>query len=501
MSGNLITHKQIEVYMKHRKFGGSQEGSAAKAGFSERSARNLEARSFEVSKRQKRWKTRIDPFEDVWESILLPLLSAQPKLEARSLLEHLQALYPDLYPDKQLRTLQRRVKAWKVLHGPEKEIIFRQIHLPGHQGISDFTDASKLCITIRREALPHLLYHFRLSYSGHEFSHVVLGGESFTALSEGLQMALWSIGGVPETHRTDSLAAAYKNLPNKEKEEFTESYTQLCSHYGMKPTRNNKGVSHENGSIESPNGHLKNRIDQALMIRGSRDFDSLQEYRNFIREIDRKTNRRLAAAFAEERKVLKDLPERKTFDYTEVSVRVTSSSTIMVKQVVYSVPSRLIGSLVKVHIYDDRLEYYVGGEMISKIVRLRRNKKRVHHIDYRHVIHSLVRKPQAFRNYTYKEEMFPTFAFRQAWELLDQALDERQACKEYVKILYEAAQPDCENKVNDYLEKCLCSGHLPTSGEVMELFKRMPRCSLQQKKIQPNLHDYEELLANQGGIK
>ena len=209
MSGKLITSNQIRLFMKSKERGNSVTVAAAQAGFSERSAFNIKKRSLEPANCQRSWKTRLDPFGSVWESVLVPLLESSPKLEARTLLEELQKRYPEQYPEKQLRTLQRKVRHWKAISGPEKEIIFRQKNPPGWQGISDFTNANKLNITIQGEAFQHLLYHFRLSYSGYEFAQVVQGGESYSALTEGIQNAFCGIGGVPETHRTESLSAAY----------------------------------------------------------------------------------------------------------------------------------------------------------------------------------------------------------------------------------------------------------------------------------------------------
>ncbi len=414
MPGKQITNHQIRLYMQSRQNKKSVTVSAAQARFSERSAYRINKKQCNSKKAKRHWKTRPDPFEAVWQNELVPLLEASPKLEARTLLEELQKRYPSQYPEKQLRTLQRRVKKWRAISGPEKEVIFRQKNPPGWQGISDFTNADELAVTIRGEPFQHLLYHFRLSFSGHEFAQVVQGGESYPALAEGVQNAFWSIGGVTETHRTDSLSAAYKNCSDKAKEEFTESYRQFCEHYGTEPTRNNKGVSHENGSIESPNGHLKNRLDQALMLRGSRDFNSLDEYKAFLQDLIQRQNKRVEKAFLEERAFLHPLPERKACDYLEERVRVTTSSTIAVKSIIYSVPSRLIGMMLKVHLYDDRLECYVGGDHTITIKRLRAHKKKSHHIEYRHVIGTLVRKPQAFHNYVYRDALFPTFAFRQA---------------------------------------------------------------------------------------
>ena len=465
-----ITEHQVRIYMGARQERKTQAASSAQAGFSERTARRLARNGHRPAKALRDWRTRSDPFDAVWETELLPLLEAEPKLKARTLLGRLQAKYEGSYPNKLLRTLQRRLQRWKAISGPAKEVIFRQNHPAGWQGISDFTDAAELCVTLRGEAFPHILYHYRLPFSGWEYGQVMLGGESFAALSEGLQNAFWYSGGVPETHRTDSLSAAYKNCPNKAKEDFTKDYRELCQHYGMEPTRNNKGVSHENGSIESSHRHLKSRLDQALMLRGSRDFDSIGDYRAFVRELLVEHNKRVAKEFAEEGAALRPLPERRTVDYAEDRVRVTTSSTISIRDVTYSVPSRLIGMLMKVHVYDDRLECYVGGDFAVKLSRLRRTKKRRHFVDYRHVVGSLVRKPQAFRRYIYREDLFPTFAFRQTWEKLDGTLDNREACREFVKILSEAARPGGEKIVNDYLEGCLGRSEIPSSAAVRALF-------------------------------
>ena len=493
MSGKKITKQQIRIYMNARKNGKTQKIAAAQSGFSKRSAHNIEKRGYVEAKPDRNWKTRKDPFESVWESEVIPLLEQNPHLQARTILEELQRKYLEKYPETLLRTLQRRVRKWRAISGPEKEIIFRQNHPPGWQGMSDFTHASKLEVTICGKKLEHILYHYRLVYSKWEAVSVVLGGESFSALSEGLQNALWLSGGAPKTHRTDSLSAAYKNCSEKKKEEFTKDYTELCTHYQMEPTRNNKGVAHENGAIEASHGSLKNRIDQALMLRGSRDFSSVEEYKQFIQEIASQHNRRIHKKYMEELSFLNPLPLRRTTDFTEARVIVTTSSTIRVKDVIYSVPSRLIGMTLKIHIYDDRLECFVGGDPIINLERKRRNQKRVHQINYRHVIGALRKKPQAFRNYIYREELFPTLAFRETWERLNKQLAPEKACREYVRILKEAAEDDHEELVNEYLENQLKKHILPESSEVQKLFRKQEN----PPKLQPinqDLEGYEALI-------
>jgi len=239
-------------------------------------------------------------------------------------------------------------------------------------------------------------------------------------LAEGLQGALWALGGVPHTHRTDSLSAAYKNLSKQTKEDFTKAYEGFCEHYSMEPTRNNKGVSHENGSVEVSHRHLKSRLDQALMIRGTRDFKSLQEYRDFVDDQVARHNSRIHHLVKEEREFLKPLPKFKTQDFDVDFVRVATTSIVTIRQVRYSVPSKLIGTQLKAHVYDDRIECFLGCTMVINLKRLRWNKgARPSSINYRHLIGSLSRKPQAFRNFQYRESLFPAFAFKIAWEHLD----------------------------------------------------------------------------------
>jgi hypothetical protein len=273
-------------------------------------------------------------------------LKAAPSLRPIAVFEELRRCHPEMGSGMR-RTLERRIRAWRAMHGPEQEVIFPQQHPPGRMGLSDFTEMGDLGVTIAGVPLDHRLYHFRLPFSGFEFAHVVLGGESFVALAEGLQNVLWALGGVPEQHRSDNLSAAFRNLDRD----------ALCAHYGMTPTRNNPGLSHENGSIESAHGHLKRALEDALLLRGSRDFDDLAAWRRFIDEI---VGRRNAKRIDLERAALEELPARKTADYEEVRVDVTSSSAFTLRKLFYTVPSRLIGHKLLVRLYDDRLECFLG---------------------------------------------------------------------------------------------------------------------------------------------
>ena len=255
-------------YRKHH----TQERAAAKAGMSVRSARRVEEDVTLPSQRPRRyWRSRRDPFAGVWETEVVPLLKNAPQLMAITILRKLQEDHLEDFPDGVIRTLQRRIRHWRALQGPPKEVFFPQEHAPGERGLSDFTDMGELNVVIAGVAFAHRLYHFVFAFSRWEYAEVIDGGESFEALSQGLQNALWQAGGAPREHRTDSLSAAFKNL--KDEEDFTARYTALLDHYGMAGTRNNRGQSHENGSVESSHRYLKQAVDQALLLRGHRDFE------------------------------------------------------------------------------------------------------------------------------------------------------------------------------------------------------------------------------------
>ena len=293
---------------------------------------------------------------------------------------------------------------------------------------------------------------------------------SFSALAEGLQNALWLIGGAPREHRTDSLSAAFKNL--SEQEDFTRSYAELCAHYGMTATRNNRGVSHENGSVESPHGHLKTALDQALMLRGSRDFDSRPAYQEFVDELVAARNVARERAVAADRAALMPLPKRRTIDFSEVSVIVPSSSMISVRKVSYTVPSRLIGHSLKVHLYDDRLECFLGSTPVLSLPRgrVRSGGKRGYVINYRHVLPSLRRKPQALRNLVWRDELFPRPAFRRSWDTLTERLPIERACKTMVALLDIAYCSGCEAELAEQIDRVLDAGELPDPTVLRSLF-------------------------------
>ena len=494
MAGKRIGDHQVGIYKKLRtKLG--QEVAAAKTGISVRSARRIDASEALPSQREARsWRTRTDPFEAVWESELVPMLAAAPALTATTLLEEIQRRYPGQYDDALLRTLQRRVRTWSASYGKEREVFFAQVHPPGRLGLSDFTHAAVLQVTIAGAALLHLLYQFALAYSGWRYVEVVLGGESFMALSSGLQNAAWMMGGVPEEHRTDSLAAAFNN--KAEQELLTRRYDALCQHYGMRPSRNNLGVSHENGSIESRQGTLKRTMEQALLLRGHRDFADLDAYRLFVAEVFGRLNGRVTRKFNEERAMLMALPARRSSDYEEVDARVTKYCTMTVKKVLYTAPSRLVGHRLKVRVFAERLECWLGNVCV---LELRRGQPdpvsgRGKVVDYRHLLPALKRKPGVLARSVLRDALFPRTEYRQMWVHLKDCLPEAQACRLMVGLLDLAGNGGCEAQLAQRLAVLLAAGEMPDFEELQqEMAPRPAQCPI-VTVVLPTLASYDCLL-------
>lgn len=450
--------------------------AAARAGLSVASAYRIEADPRMPSqKKPPRGRRRPDPLLNIFDQDVVPMLVGAPQLRPIAVFEELQRRHPQLHASVR-RTLERRIRAWRALHGTEREVIFRQQHEPGRMGLSDFTEMGELGVRVAGVPLEHRLYHFRLAFSGFEHAHVILGGESYVALAEGLQNALWALGGVPREHRSDSLSAAFCNLARAARADLTARYDALCRHYGMEPTRNNRGVAHENGSIEGAHGHLKRAIHDALLLRGSADFADLAAYRRFIDEVVSRRNARHAKAIAAERAMLQPLPARRASDYEETFAFVTSSGGFTLRKVFYTVPSRLIGHRLRVKLYDDRLELSIGATALLTLERGRPgpNGKHGHVVDYRHVIHALRRKPMALQNLVYRDQLFPREAYRRMYERLQERLTARQACRMTVDLLSLAHDRGCEAELACVLEENLAAGVLPDPAALRARFAPDP---------------------------
>ena len=470
--------------------------AAAKAGISRASAYRIESDSTPPSqKKAPRGRRRPDPLAGIFDEEVIPILKNAPGIRPVAVFEEMLRRHPSLSLGIR-RTLERRIRRWQALHGPEQELIFRQRHEPGRMGLSDFTDMNDLGIVVDGEPLDHRLYHFRLVYSGFAHAHVVLGGESFVALAEGLQNALWSLGGVPAEHRSDSLSAAFRNHDTDTKEDLTTRYELLCDHYGMKPTRNNRGVAHENGAIESPHGHLKRAIKDALLLRGSSAFDSLDAYRAFIDQIIGRQNTRQRERIEAERATLAPLPTLRSDDYEQHSVQVTSTGGFTLKKVFYSVPSQLVGHRLRVRLYDDRLELFVGSSAVETLPRARCDAKgnRTHVVNYRHVIHSLRRKPMALASLVYRDQLFPRDAYRQMYERLLSEHGAQSACKTMVELLAMAHEQGCEAALAAALQVTLQAGELAQLDELRTRFAPKAETLPTVKVDLPSLCGYDALL-------
>lgn len=495
MPGNRITDLQVSKY-KELRGKHSQEAAAAKTGISVSSARRIESSVALPSQRPPRhWRTRCDPLSEVWDAEGVPMLEGAPALMAVTVLEELQRRHPERFGESVLRTVQRRVRQWRAEHGDEREIFFAQEHPPGRLGLSDFTVADELGVSIAGLVLPHRLYQFAFAHSGWRHACVVLGGESFQALTAGLQDALWMAGGVPEEHRTDSLSAAFNNLA--EHVELTRRYRDLCEHYGMRASRNNPGESHENGAIESRQGSLKRALDQALLLRGTREFADLPAYEQLVAETVRRLNARCARAWEGERASCKPLPARRTADFEELDARVSKFGVFSAKSALYSVPSRLVGHRLKVRLYRAHLEAWLGGVKVFECERLRGSVENRHpkRIDWRHMLPSLKRKPGAFARWVLRDAMFPRSEYAQAWERISERLPERSACRLMVELLALADRVNVVAELAAVLSALHERDELPDIDALRERFAPRPTLMPTVQVVIPAAAVYDELLA------
>ena len=389
----MVTDAQVRRLKRLSKTEQNQEVAAAKAGMDPKTARKY-LRSGQLPSEQKtdrNWRTRPDPFSDVWEEVR-ELVEANPGLEAKTLFESLQRQHPGRFSDGQLRTLQRRMKHWRGTEGPGKEVFFSQKHVPGRLSQSDFTHMSALEITIGRQSFPHLLYHFVLTYSNWETASICYS-ESFESLSDGLQNALWELGGVPVQHQTDRMSTAVNNMSDER--EFTVRYEALLRHYRVEGRKIQTGKANENGDVEQRHYRLKKALEQALLLRGSRDFASVAQYETFLRALLAQLNAGRRQRLAEEMQYLRALPERRLDSAKRERVKVDSGSLVFVDRNTYSVHSRLIGEQVEARVHAEQIEIWYAGRKVEEMPRLRGRSK--HRVDYRHIIDWLVRKPEPLK--------------------------------------------------------------------------------------------------------
>ena len=459
----MVTDKQVRRLFALINTEENQEIAASKAGMDAKTARKYRRAERLPSEMPVavRGRTRPDPFVEVWDEVQ-KLFENNAGLEAKTVFDYLQRQDPGRFQDGQLRTLQRRVKDWRATEGPAREVFFAQQHPPGRLGASDFTHMEELGVTMQGQSFPHLIYHFVLTYSNWETGTICFS-ESFESLSEGLQNALWQLGKVPDRHRTDRLSTAVNNMTDPA--EFTDRYKGLMRFYGLESEKTQAGHGNENGDIEQRHFRFKRAVAQELMLRGSSDFASVDEYKRFLSSMFERLNSGRRQRLAEEMAVMKELPERRVDSARREQVKVDSGSLIYVDRNVYSVPSRLIGEQVEARLQMDQVEIWYGQKKVAQMPRLRGRHK--HRVDYRHIIDWLVRKPGALEHYRYRDELFPTSRFRMTFDLLEERLGKYQGSKEYLKIL-ELAAKNSEVRVDAALRVLLEAGEEQLSAEGIE---------------------------------
>ena len=483
----------------------NKEVAAAKSGMSAKTARKyLFAHCLPGEMKQERhWKTRSNVFSAVWYEIE-DMLTKSPKLQATTILQYLINRDPDKFKPSHKRTLQDLCKNWRAACGSDKDVIFSQDLKPGVQSQSDYTVMDDLSITIAGQQFDHLLFHFMLPYSLWEHTSLCYS-ESFDSLSAGYDDAVWNLGGVLAEHRTDNLSAATKAA--KSTRAFTESWQEVMNHYGVTPSRNNPGVSHENGSVEKSHDLLKTAIAQALMLRGSRNFNDKEQYQKFVNDVvlSRNSSPKRVERFEEELALLKPLPSKKYYAPLILDITVSKFSTIQLLKVTYSVPSRLIGYKLRAYICQGEIKLMYGKALIQTMPQIKSTTGAEAAINYRHIIKSLIRKPGAFKNYVYRDHLFPNVSFRTAYDMLVDRFPVNGA-KQYLKILGLAAAGS-ESEVQTILEQIMASGVAPSFAEVEERIKESHKdrdISIISgvKVIAPNLAVYDALLqtANHRGM-
>ena len=490
----------MEEMTKHGRIG----LAAMRAGMDRKTARTFVRGGKLPSERARArtWQTREDPFVEHWPEVQA-LLSESPALEAKTLFALLTEKYPGRYEDGQLRTLQRRVKTWRASLGPSKEVRLAQHHRPGEAAQTDFTWATELAVTVAGQAFVHMLCVFVLPYSNWRWASVCLS-ESIASIRHGVQRALFQLGRVPEWHQTDNSTAATHWIGESKRgngtrggtRRFNDDYLAIMRHFGMKPRTTEVGAKEQNGDVEAANGALKRALEQALLVRGHRDFDSASGWQTFVDDVVSKGNHARGRRVAEDMAAMRELNVAKLPEFTEHQVRVSEWSTVRVKHCAYSVPSRLMGEWVRVRLFEDQVEVWYAGTLQLTCERLHgRNLRR---IDYRHMIWSLVRKPGGFARYVYREEMFPSLVFRRAYDAIQTPHQGLKGDLEYLRILHQAASM-LEADVEAALTLLLAESHVITADAVKELMTTSSRAEV--PPLAPprvDLGSYDALLAEVG---
>lgn len=490
----MITKQQYRRLMSEYQETGNVTDSAMQAGMSRPTARKyLEAAQPPQEIQAKHiWRTREDPLAEIWPQAEA-MLEEAPDLEAKALFEYLWERWPWAVREKHLRTFQRRVKLWRLRYGPDKEVFFPQDWEAGRAMQLDWTNANELAVTIAGQPYEHLLCHAVLPHSNWDWATRCLS-ESLLSCRQGVQATLHRLGKVPGELRVDhSSAATHRVGGGGTAREFNDQFVSLCGHYGLVPRTIGIGRPNENGDVESSNGHLKRRLRQHLLLRGSRDFESEAAYERFLEQVLERGNQGRREKLAAELAVMRPLPPTRLSEYDEVSCTVGSASTIRVKKVGYSVPARLIGQELKVEVYERELKLYSGRELLHVLPRHRGDRGVV--LDYRHVIDHLLRKPGAFERYRYREQLFPSQSFREAYDHLVAKQGQRGGAVEYLRLLKlasEVGESDIEVMLADYLSPPYPAWSV---AELRRILQPDPRPHIELSELQPEWSSYDALLS------
>lgn len=448
-----------------------------------------------VKKTRRAYKTRVAAeFEAFWPEIE-QLLNGDNELKPYAILEHMIEIHEDSFSSTWKRTLERRVADWKITNGVGKDISFSQIHKPGDVLAIDFTDLSKLGVRIGSELMVSnfLAFHATLTYSNWEYAEHCRS-ESFEALASGVQNAFLSLGGVTTRVRFDSMSAAVNNLSTDY--EFRSNWKSLLDHFGTQAHRINVRSPNENGDCESSHGHLKDYLDQKLRLRGNRDFENIEQWQEFLSQCVAKHNKKRSAETAKDREKLAPFPKTFFPVFTTQDSNVKSNCIVRIKQNDYCIPSCYIDKKVHLRIYSDRIELWYAGNQKLEMPRLI-GKNQVF-FDFRYVIDRLIRKPGAFENYRYREQLYPTLNFRHAFDAACTQNGDRIGIRIYLRLLYLAKHVGLE-RVDQELAMALSSRSQIDAKAIESKLQHAPTIpesfhDVDPKVETPDLDDYNQLL-------
>jgi hypothetical protein len=491
--GEMITNQQYKRLMSEYKKTDNITDSAMKADVDRHTARKYigAGKSPAELQAQHTWRTRPDPLEKIWDQVAAMLRDA-PELEAKTLFEYFLDRPDSGLEEGHVRTFYRRVRHWRATQGPEREVFFAQEQQPGQLMQLDWTYARELKVTIQGEELDHLFCHCVLPYSNWQWATRCIS-ESFLSLVTGLQAALGQLCSCPLHLGTDNTSAAtheLEQMPGRPRA-YNSDYLELCTHYDLTPLTINVACPHEHGDVESQNRHLKRRLEQHLILRGSRDFASLEDYDRFVRGVVQAANAKRQKRLAEELACMRPLPAGRLAEYREYEPVVSSHSLIRVSKHTYSVPSRLIGHTLRVELHEAELKVYLAREFLFCLPRLRGDRGGL--VDFRHVIGPLLRKPGAFVHYRHREALYPSTVFRAAYDRLVAEHGERPGVIEYLQVLKLAAEQTVE-KVEPVLQGQLALAGKWRAAQVREALVPADRKVIELAGLTPSLSAYDRLL-------